>query len=75
MPFMGIGTIEQDQLQVVTVDKKRKCDVLLDELYVLDKAKQDISESDRIQDNLSLCGTGPNTAGYLSSLPLLTRCQ
>lgn len=42
MPLMGIGTIEQDQLQVVTVDKKRKCDVLLDELYVLDKAQRDI---------------------------------
>ena len=38
---MGTETTDQDQLQAITADKKRNCD-LLDELYVLNKAQQDI---------------------------------
>ena len=41
IPLMGTETTDQDQLQAITADKKRKCD-LLDELYVLNKAQQDI---------------------------------
>lgn len=68
-----VGIIDHDQLQTVTVDKKRKCDILLDELSVLDKAHQDMRKSD--QRIILHCAGLAQTLGYLSSLSLVTRWQ